>query len=207
MQVIGAFAAPFLMLASTMAADSPSAEARAGKGPGGDASAWWRDLGVRDLRGAPLNPRARWYVVVFLGQECPVSNASVPVLNKLAAEFAPSGIVFIGAYVDPTADIESLRTHASDYLISFPTADDRDHRLVRVAGATYTPEVAVFSSHGAKLYLGRIDNRVGENGAVRPAAAAHQELHEVLAAIAAGSQGPFPGKPGYGCSIPEAPRQ
>jgi hypothetical protein len=172
----------------------------------GAPASWWRQLGVRDLAGAPLNPAGRWFVVIFLGQECPVSNASIPVLNKLAADFSPRGFAFVGAYVDPTADLGALRTHAADYSVGFPTADDREHRLAGAAGATYTPEVAVFSAAGAKLYAGRIDDRVGDFGAARPAAA-HEELRDVLAALASGSPGPFRGKPGYGCAIPEAVRQ
>lgn len=183
-------------------ASAAGADAR---GPGGASPPWWRQLRVSDLGGSPLNPAGRWFVVVFLGQECPVSNASIPVLNRLAAEFAPRGFAFIGAYVDPTADLATLRTHASDYAIAFPTADDRDHRLVRLAGATYTPEVAVFSAGGAKLYGGRIDDRVGERGAARPAAT-HQELRDALAALASGAPGPFKGRAGYGCAIPEAVR-
>jgi hypothetical protein len=132
-----------------------------------------------------------------------VSNASIPVLNSLAAEFSPRGFAFVGAYVDPTADLEALRSHVADYAIGFPTADDREHRLVRAAGATYTPEVAVFSAAGARLYGGRIDDRVGAFGAARPAAA-HQELRQVLAALASGSPGPFKGNLGFGCAIPEA---
>jgi hypothetical protein len=194
--------AAFLALLPSLAAADATPAAAAESGP----AAWWRQLHVRDLGGAPLNPSGRWYVVVFLGQDCPVSNASIPVLNKLAAEFAPRGFAFIGAYVDPTADLGSLRTHAADYAIGFPTADDRDHRLVSAAGATYTPEVAVFSASGPKLYGGRIDDRVGDNGAARPAAA-HQELRDVLSALASGSAGPFKGKMGYGCAIPEAVRQ
>jgi len=171
-------------------------------GDAGRAAGWWRGLDVRDLHGAPLTPGGRWIVVLFLGQECPVSNASVPVLNALSSEFSPRGFAFVGAYVDPTAGLDALQAHARDYAIGFPTADDRAHRLARAAGASYTPEAAVFSADGARLYLGRIDDRVGESGAARPAAA-HQELRDVLAALAAGSPGPFTGVTGYGCAIPE----
>jgi hypothetical protein len=140
-----------------------------------------------------------------MGQECPVSNASVPVLNKLASEFGPKGFSFVAAYVDPTADTASLRAHAADYGIRFPVADDRGHALVRRGGASYTPEVVVFNIQGERLYSGRIDDRVGDRGASRPVAA-HEDLREVLVAIEAGSRGPFESKPGYGCSIPEAVR-
>jgi len=52
------------------------------------------------------------------------------------------------------------------------------------------------------LYRGRIDDRVGDLGFARPAAA-HDDLRDVLEAIAAGKAGPFPGKQGFGCFIPE----
>jgi hypothetical protein len=188
---VAAFAALVLVLAS----------ARAGEAPG----LWWQQLRVRDLKGTPLDPACRWLVVVFIGPECPVSNSYVPVLNKLAAEFTPRGFAFVGAYVDPTADLAALRAHAADYSIGFLTADDREHRLVKAAGASYTPEVSVFSADGARLYLGRIDDRVGDAGASRPAAS-HQELREVLAALESGAPGPFKGIVGYGCAIPEAVR-
>jgi hypothetical protein len=191
-------AAAFLgVLACARGAESPAAPVHA--------SAWWRALDVRGLDGRPLDPAARWFVVVFLSRECPVSNVSVPVLNRLAAEFAPGGVTFIGAYVDPDADLAELRTHAAEYGIGFPTADDRGQRLVRLAGATYTPEAFVFSADGTKLYAGRIDDRVGDFGAARPAAT-RQELRDVLVSLAAGSPGPFKGKMGYGCAISTAVR-
>jgi hypothetical protein len=168
----------------------------------GGESAWWRSLQVRDLHGAPLNPAGRWIVVIFLGQDCPVSNASIPVLNALSAEFSPRGFAFVGAYVDPTEGLDVFQAHARDYAVGFPTADDRGHRLAGAAGAAYTPEAAVFSAGGARLYLGRIDDRVGESGAARPAAT-HLDLRDVLVALAAGSVGPFRGVTGYGCAIPE----
>jgi hypothetical protein len=189
-------AAPLLGLALALSARGEAA---------GDPGTWWRRLGIRDLNGAPLHPAGRWVVVVFLGQECPVSNTSIPVLNRLAADFGSRGFSFIGAYVDPTAGLPALRAHAAEYAIGFPTADDREQRLAREAGAAYTPEIAVFSERGERLYLGRIDDRVGPRGAARPAAA-HEELREVLAALAAGAKGPFPGRPGYGCALPEAVR-
>jgi hypothetical protein len=189
-----------LAVAAALALALLLAPSRAGEA--GGAAGWWRGLDVRDLHGAPLNPGARWIVVIFLGQECPVSNAEVPVLNALSSELSPRGFAFVGAYVDPTADLGALQAHARDFAIAFPTADDRGHRLARAAGASYTPEAAVFSAEGARLYLGRIDDRVGESGAARPAAA-HQELRDVLLALAAGAPGPFKGVAGYGCAIPE----
>lgn len=168
---------------------------------------WWDHLALQDLSGrpVPLPPDARAFVVVFLGQECPLSNASLPTLNRLSAEFARKGIPLYGAYVDPTASLDSLRAHARDFAVSFPTIDDRAQTLARIAGATYTPEVAVFSSSGEGLYRGRIDDRVAADGSSSRPSAAHQDLRDVLAAVAAGDPGPFPNQPGFGCALPEVP--
>jgi hypothetical protein len=181
---------PALALAC-VAADSPSGVPQ-----------WWRKLAVTDLNGAMLKPANPRIVVVFLSAECPVSNTYIPVLNKLAADYSPRGFTFVGAYVDPEADLAALREHAKAYAIAFATADDRGHRLASAAAAKITPEVAVFSESGALLYRGRVDDRVGDLGFARPAAT-HNDLREVLDAIAAGKPGPFPARPGFGCFIPE----
>jgi hypothetical protein len=167
-----------------------------------EAPLWWRKLSVVGLDGAPLFPAARRIVVVFLSEECPVSNAYIPVLNQLASDFSRRGFAFVGAYVDPGSGLPALREHARSYAVSFATADDRGHGLVRVASATLTPEAVVFSEDGAVLYRGRIDDRVGDLGAARPVAV-HNDLRDVLEAIAAGKAGPFAPKPGFGCFIPE----
>lgn len=190
-------ASPYLILALSLgcvAADGPR-----------QAPPWWRRLSVTALDGTPLIPGARRVVVVFLSEECPVSNSYIPVLNQLASDFSGRGFAFVGAYVDPEAGLPALREHVRSYAISFATADDREHRLVRAASATITPEAAVFSEDGAVLYRGRIDDRVGDLGIARPAAA-HNDLRDVLEAISAGKSGPFPAKQGFGCFIPEPVR-
>jgi hypothetical protein len=166
----------------------------------------WTWLGnLSDVSGHHVALSADWVVIVFLGQECPLSNASVPTLNQLAAEFQDRGVTFLGAYVDPTVSTSQLQEHQRRFAISFPVIDDREHALVQRAGATYTPEVAVFSATGKKVYQGRIDDRVGENGASRPAAV-HEELKEALTALVHGESPRVSTRKGYGCAIPNLPR-
>ncbi len=169
---------------------------------GANGADWWSGLAVRDLAGAPVPATGRWIVLVFLSPECPVANAEVPVLNALAAEFAPHGFAFVGAYADPALELPALRRHAAEYHLGFATADDRAQHLVHATGAHYTPEAFVFSPDGTLLYRGRIDDRVGDFGPARPVAA-QEDLREVLTALAAGQPGPFKNRPGFGCSIPE----
>lgn len=170
------------------------------------AEGWWNRLEMHDLNGAPLNANGRWIVVVFLSPECPVANANIPVLNALAREFAPPGFNFIGVYADPTLDLSVLRRHAADYRLGFSTVDDRIQKLVHLTGATYTPETFVFSRDGTLVYRGRIDDRVSDFGSARPAAT-HEDLHEVLRALASEKRVPFASRPGFGCSIPETTKR
>lgn len=163
-------------------------------------ASWWHELALRDLAQQPLPVPTQPLVVVFLDPECPIANGYMPVLNALASEFTPRGISFLGAYSDPMLKPEALRTHRREFKINFAIADDRGQRLVRFAGATYSSEVAVFAADGTRLYRGRIDDRVGEKGAMRPAATRH-DLRDVLVRLAAGERGPFTGVRGFGCAI------
>jgi hypothetical protein len=140
--------------------------------------------------------------VVALGIECPVSNASIPELNRIAADFAGGGVVLVGACVDPDATLAQLRSHAAEFGIRFTLADDRLQRLALASGLSYTPEVAVFAADGRRLYLGSVDDRVGAGGAQKPSATRHF-LREVLQSLASGGKGPFEDHPGYGCTLAE----
>lgn len=168
----------------------------------GPAQDWWQKLEAHGPDNEPLVASGRWIVLVFISPECPLSNASVPVLAALVKEYAPQGVFFVGVYADPSIPPAVLRQHAKDYALPFPTADDRAHRLVRAIGATYTPEVFVYTREGARLYRGRIDDRVEDFGLARPYAV-RQNLREVLAALVAGRPGPFEDRRGFGCAIPE----
>lgn len=111
----------------------------------------------------------------------------------------------IGVYTDAALTPERLREHAREFAIEFPVVQDRDHRLLRLSGATYSSEVAVCDARGTVLYRGRIDNRVGEDGATRSKATEH-DLATVLERLHAGETGPFPSRPGFGCYLPNAGR-
>ncbi|WP_438482321.1 redoxin domain-containing protein [Oleiharenicola lentus] len=160
----------------------------------------WTDLELRDLSGAALAKDTAWVVFVFLSPECPVANAAIPVLNALAAEFARSTRI-VGVYADPSLEISTLREHASDYRLTFVCVDDRAQKIVRFTGASYTPEVFVYSRDGALQYRGRIDDRVKSFGAAKPSAT-QADLRDVIVALDAGKPPPFATRPGFGCSIP-----
>jgi hypothetical protein len=165
--------------------------------------AWWDGLDLRNSDGARIPITERWVVLAFLDPECPVANACLPVLNALFRSFRGKGVQVIGVYTDSALTSERLHQHGREFAIEFPVVQDRDHRLLRLSGATYSSEVAVCDARGTVLYRGRIDNRVGEDGAARPKATEH-DLAAVLERLHAGETGPFPSRPGFGCYLPGA---
>ena len=72
--------------------------------------------------------------------------------------------------------------------------------LVRRAGATITPEAAVFGAAPEPLYLGRIDDRYVDFGKARPEATRH-DLEQALDAVLDGRPVPEPRTEAIGCFI------
>lgn len=185
------------ILVGTLATGSPpDAKARTAD------FSWWAALTPVDINDTPIPTPRRWMVVVFLDPDCPIANAYIPVLDALATEFRDQGVQIIGVYADPAFSTEQLRKHGRDFSIAFSLMQDRSGHLARLIGATYSSEVAVLNDKGAILYRGRIDNRVAEDGSVRPHATEH-DLREILERLGKGETGPFPSQRGFGCYLPE----
>ena len=78
----------------------------------------------------------------------------------------------------------------------------------RLAGATTTPEAAVFVRHATEptlVYRGRIDDRYVDIGRTRPAPTRH-DLDEVIAAIRSGRTPALRSTPAVGCLIADVSR-
>lgn len=160
----------------------------------------WRGLELRDLQGKSVPASGHWLVLVFLDPECPIANGYLPVMNALAREFGERRFRFAGVYTDPGFSPARLQQHAQDYQVQFAAIDDRAQKLARFVGATYASEAVIVSSTGEVIYRGRIDDRVGTDGAAKPAAT-HHDLREVLSRLEGGERGPFVGVTGFGCSL------
>jgi hypothetical protein len=143
-------------------------------------------------------------VLVFTLQDCPIANSYVPTLNKLVEEYGPRGVRMLLVHVDPQLTNEAARTHADEYQIKAPVVIDREHAWVQHAGATRSPEVAVFSPSGEKLYLGRIDDRYAGLGKRRTHVSTH-DLRDTLDAILAGDPIAHSKTEAVGCFIPNLP--
>jgi redoxin len=132
---------------------------------------------------APAGTKALAFI--FVSVECPISNRYAPEVRRLHDKYAAQGIEFSLVYPNPMELVPAIRRHLKDY--SYPMRALRDPRqeLAKVAGATITPEAAVFDARGRVLYRGRIDDRYVSLGVERPVAT-RRDLDEALTDIVAG---------------------
>jgi len=144
--------------------------------------------------------KSRAIVVFFTTIDCPVSNGYVPEMNRIRADYAARGVDVYAVQTDTTIRDAEVRKHAKEFGFTFPVLLDPKQVLVRLAGATATPEAAVLSSDGTVLYLGRIDNRVADFDKHRPAPTV-TDLRDALDAVLAGKPVPRPRTDVVGCGI------
>ena len=127
--------------------------------------------------------------------------------RRLQDRFARRGAAFHLVYMDPAETVDAIRTHRRAFGLAFDAVRDPEHALVALAGATVTPEAAVFVTDGGgrrMVYRGRIDDRAVEPGRTRPAPTRH-DLAEVLEALAAGGSPTPRTTTAVGCFIPARP--
>lgn len=140
---------------------------------------------IATLTAAPaLNGRPAT-VLIFISSTCPVSNRYAPDLLKLHNEYAAKGVAFWLVYPDPADTPEEIRSHIAEFKLPGTPVPDVKHELVKRAGATITPEVAVYNKQGVLTYRGRIDDRYSAVG-IEKAMATRHDLQDAIAATLAG---------------------
>ncbi|MGE0608640.1 MAG: redoxin family protein, partial [Pirellulales bacterium] len=136
--------------------------------------------------------------MVFVMPDCPIANSYAPEYNRIHQAFMEKGIGLVLVYADPELDQAAMDDHARDFQVECPVMLDLDQAWIRRAGATVTPEAAVFNAAGRLLYRGRIDDRYAAVGKRRQAATVH-DLRDALTAIAAGQSIPTTRTDAVGC--------
>lgn len=115
-----------------------------------------------DIEGQELgdlfNSEHTAHILFFVTHDCPISNQLAPEIQRICTSYEGERFQCYLIYVDPDLTVEEVREHVADYGHKSPAILDTNHRLVELAGATITPEVAVFSKSGRLLYRGRINN-------------------------------------------------
>jgi len=134
---------------------------------------------------APLRAAESIRVLVFTTTDCPISNRYAPEIKRLAAKFDGQA-TFVLVYPVPSDSPELIREHKKKFAYSFESIRDTDQKLVKMTGATVTPEVAVMVGEHM-VYRGRIDDRYVELGRERPQPT-QRDLESTLDALKAGKR-------------------
>ncbi len=170
-----------------------------------------QEVALTGLDGSHVRPfasHARAWVFVFSRTDCPVAARYAPEIERLQRRLAGEGMDFALVFVDPAESADAIRSYLSDYGYTGRALRDPGHALVHLAGATATPEAAVFvrgEGRPTLVYRGRIDDRYVDIGRVRPAPTRH-DLDEVVAAIRDGQLPPFRSTQAIGCLIADVSR-
>jgi len=160
---------------------------------------------VRDVTGTLQRPLEAGdkagSVLIFYWQDCPICNSYAPEINRICKAY--TNFAFYIVQVDADLTPAAARKHAKDFALLPPVLLDGDHRLVKLAGATTTPEAVVFGKNKDVFYRGRIDNLYPSLDRRRADATEH-DLRDALDAIAAGKTVKAQ-PPAMGCAIQERP--
>jgi hypothetical protein len=144
-------------------------------------------------------------VFVFVSVDCPISNRYAPEIRRLHDTFTSRGIAFRIVYPNPAESPAMIRGHLKDYSLPPVALRDPKQELAKLAGATITPEAALFDVQDRRLYLGRIDDRYVNIGLQRPSATQH-DLQDALADMLAGRPVRQAVTPAVGCYIADFAR-
>ena len=182
---MGKFVSTLILILGLTAATPPGFELRDTKGATHTAQEWQGKRAV---------------VLFFTMTDCPLANGYVPEMNRLRASYEPQGVAFYAVQSDNTVSDADTKKYAQEFQYSFPMLNDSKLVLARLAGAKVTPEVAVLSSSGEVLYLGRIDNKVEDLTKPRYAAT-EPELRHAIDALLAGKAPKQARTRAVGCAI------
>jgi hypothetical protein len=164
-------------------------------------------LAVRDVDGVRRQPlkadKGQVSALVFVTNDCPVSNHYSREIRRICDEYSPRGLECTLVYTDPTMKDAAAAQHARDYGHGgYPKVVDRDRVLVEATGATITPEVVVIRPDASIAYRGRIDNYYADLTKPRAQVTEH-DWRDALDAVFAGKPVARPEMPAVGCYIPD----
>jgi peroxiredoxin len=163
------------------------------------------DVALADTSGA-VHLLAEWsdrkaIVLLFLGTQCPVSNAFAPEMRRLCNIYGPQGFVFLGVHPDPEVTAEAAAKHATEYSLGFTILLDPDQVVAGEAGVRVTPEAVVLAPDGHVLYRGQIDDRVAPDGKRRDVPHS-RGLLAALDAVLADEMPAVTRTAAFGCPLP-----
>jgi peroxiredoxin len=143
--------------------------------------------------------KAQVVVVVFLGTECPVSNAYVSTLARMHKEWAAKGVMIVGVNANTQDDVAAVAKHAIEYEIPFPVLKDESGEIAGRFHAERLPTAFILDGTRTVRYRGRIDNQF-ERSVKRPRPTQY-ELRDAVDAVLARAEVTKPATEVVGCPI------
>ena len=138
-------------------------------------------------------------VLAFLGTECPLAKRYGARLGKLADEYEPRGVSFIGLNANVQDSVAEMAAFARDHDILFPLLKDLSNQVADTVGAERTPTVCVLDDQRIIRYWGRVDDQYGV-GYVREEPQRH-DLQAAIEELLAGKEVSVPVTAAVGCQI------
>ncbi|NOT29791.1 MAG: redoxin domain-containing protein [Planctomycetes bacterium] len=143
---------------------------------------------------------AKLVVLYVFADDCPIVRQDARELQKLATEFAPRGVRFLGLDPAPQDERASIAEEVAELELTLPILVDETQCVAEMLGLTRTAEALVISTKGWRLlWRGPLDDRLGY-GAQRDAAS-RQYLRETLAALLTDGSPPSDAPPVKGCAL------
>jgi thiol-disulfide isomerase/thioredoxin/mono/diheme cytochrome c family protein len=127
---------------------------------------------------------AKAVVVVFIGTECPVSNAYQPTLAALHKKYSAEDVLFVAINSNRQDDAAAVAKHAKEHAIPFTVLKDDGVTVADRFSAKRTPEAFVLDGTRTVRYRGRIDDQFDRS--VKRVQPDHHELADALDAVLAG---------------------
>jgi hypothetical protein len=124
----------------------------------------------------------------------------VPELERLHKKFSKKDAELWFVYPNASDGQKEIARHRKEFRITAPFARDEEHKLVKRAGATITPEAVVFDERREIVYRGRITDQFLALGKGRPQPTQH-DLREAIEAVIAGGKPKQARTEAVGCFI------
>lgn len=154
-------------------------------------------LSLEQLR----SPKAT--VIMFLCNHCPYVKHVNPEIVRIASEYTPKGISFVGISSNdieqyPEDGPDEMKKTAKELGYNFPYLYDETQEVARAYDAACTPDFYVFDGNLRLVYHGQLDDsRASGTHSVLTG----KDLRNVLNNILEGKMVPEFQRPSIGCSI------
>jgi peroxiredoxin len=152
-----------------------------------------KQVGLADFRDSRL------LVVVFLGTNCPVGNAYIPILLEVQKDYRSKGVQVVAINPNLADSVDVVAGHVKEFAITFPVLLDSRQTTLPLFGAVRTPEVFVLDARRVVRYHGRIDDRYAPDH--RRDEPSRHDLRAALDELLAGKKVSVPQTEPAGCRI------